>query len=149
MASKEVTAVDGMLRRLTELSRPESLRLLASVPYGRVVFSESALPAIRPVNHMMSDSAVIISMDLGTSILSREGVVVAYEADAIDPVQRLGWSVIVTGVARVVEDSGEAVRYRQLLRPWTSEPCDHIIRICPELVTGYELVADSAARRAS
>jgi nitroimidazol reductase NimA-like FMN-containing flavoprotein (pyridoxamine 5'-phosphate oxidase superfamily) len=148
MTSKEVTAVDGMLRRLSELSRPESLRLLASVSYGRIVFTELALPAVRPVNHVIADNAVLISTDLGMSALSRAGVVVAYEADAIDPVQRLGWSVIVTGVAQVVQDPDEAVRYRLLLRPWTSEPNDHIIRIYPELVTGFEMVAASAARQA-
>jgi Pyridoxamine 5'-phosphate oxidase len=143
-----VTAVDRTLRRLSELSRPESLRLLASVSYGRIVFTELALPAVRPVNHVMADDAVVISTDLGTSALSHAGVVVAYEADAIDPVQRLGWSVIVTGVAQVVQDSDGAARYRRMLRPWTSEPSDHIIRIYPELVTGYELVAEPAARQA-
>jgi hypothetical protein len=72
----------------------------------------------------------------------------AYEADAIDPVQRMGWSVIATGVAQVVADLDEAARYRQLLRPWTRELSDHVIRIYPELVTGYQLVAESPSRRA-
>ena len=31
-------------------------------------------------------------------------VVVAYEADQLDPVRRLGWSVVVTGYASAVTD---------------------------------------------
>ena len=33
-----------------ELAREEALRLLATVPLGRVVFTDRALSAIRPVN---------------------------------------------------------------------------------------------------
>jgi hypothetical protein len=35
------------MAKLAALSRQRSLELLASVPYGRVVFSQRALPAIR------------------------------------------------------------------------------------------------------
>ncbi|MEU8135505.1 pyridoxamine 5'-phosphate oxidase family protein [Streptodolium elevatio] len=36
--------------RLEELTAAEALRLMAGVPVGRVVFTEGALPAIRPVH---------------------------------------------------------------------------------------------------
>ncbi len=45
------------------------------------------------------------------------GVVVAYEADVIDPETHLAWSVVVTGYARPVTDPEELSRYRALLRP--------------------------------
>ena len=40
-------------QRLTELTRGESLRLLGSVPLGRIVFTLHAMPAIRLVNHLL------------------------------------------------------------------------------------------------
>lgn len=129
-------------RGLRELSREESLRLLGSVSLGRVVFSDHALPAIRPVNHLVDGEQVIVRSHTGAAILSaaEQGVVVAYEADAIDPEQRLGWSVVVTGVARLVDDPELAAEYRRRLRPWVDRPMDMVIAISADIVTGFELV---------
>ena len=78
-----------------ELSRVEAMRLLASVDYGRVVFTLNALPAIRPVNHLVDDGRIIIRTRLTTTISTvvgsaRSGVVVAYEADNFDPQSQAG-----------------------------------------------------------
>ena len=64
---------------------------------------------------------------------------VAYEADAIDPGTGLGWSVIVTGIARQVTGHHEAARYEQLLQPWVAGDMSQVLRISPEIVTGYRL----------
>jgi len=130
-------------RMLIELSPDESVRLLSSASMGRVAFSARALPAIRPVNHLVDDDHVIIVTDTGASITSglRAGgqTVVAYEADEIDQAQRLGWSVVVVGVARQVTDPGEAAAYRRSLRPWVAGSKDQVIAIHIDLITGYRL----------
>lgn len=41
------------MRSTEQLDRSEALRLLGTVPLGRVVFTHQALPAIRPVNHVV------------------------------------------------------------------------------------------------
>ena len=46
-----------------------------------------------------------------------DGVVVCYEADELDPVRHTGWSVIATGMARLVRDPDAITRYQQLLEP--------------------------------
>jgi hypothetical protein len=132
-------------RRLQEITKAECLRLLGSVSFGRVVFTQHALPAIRPVNHLVDDGAVIIRTHLGAAVLSAVGLVVAYQADAIDPLEHLGWSVIVTGVARHVDDPDDIARYEQMLHPWVIAEMDQIIRIQPTIVTGYALVAQACA----
>ena len=127
---------------MVELTRRECMDLLASVPLGRVVFTLRALPAIRPVNHIVDDGAVIIRSRLGSGITSAMPggqVVVAYEADCIDTEARTGWSVVVTGMARLVRDPADVARYEQALRPWVDRAMDCVIRIEPELVTGYRL----------
>jgi nitroimidazol reductase NimA-like FMN-containing flavoprotein (pyridoxamine 5'-phosphate oxidase superfamily) len=130
-------------RRLTELTRDEAMRLLATVSLGRVVFTERALPAVRPVNHLVDESGVIIRSHVGSAIVAiagrTEGAVVAYEADEIDPSSHVGWSVVVTGVARLVSDQIEVARYEQMLRPWLAGNMEYVIRIIPELVTGFRL----------
>jgi hypothetical protein len=131
-------------RVLEQIDVAGCLRLLGSVSLGRVVYTEKALPAIRPVNHVLDGGAVIIRSHLGGALAravgSTRGVVVAYEADAIDPVEHVGWSVVVTGVARLVADSREVARYEGLLRPWVDIAMDCVIRIEADLVTGYRVV---------
>jgi pyridoxamine 5'-phosphate oxidase-like protein len=131
--------VDSSPRRLVEPTTNESLRLLGHASFGRIVFTAQALPAIRPINHIVDRDAVIVRTHLGAATGDAVGVVVAYQADEIDPIDHVGWSVTLTGIARLVHDPGEVARYRELLRPWVNGQRDEIIRIQPELVTGYRL----------
>ncbi|MEV0167229.1 nitroimidazol reductase NimA-like FMN-containing flavoprotein (pyridoxamine 5'-phosphate oxidase superfamily) [Nonomuraea fuscirosea] len=135
-------------RRLQELPPAEALRLLAGVPFGRIVFTRQALPAIRPVNHVVVDGHIVIRSDPGTILgvqVARAETVVAYEADELDGHERLGWSVIVTGVARAVTDPGEAARLKALLRPWVAGGMEQVIRIRPEITTGFRLLPAAGA----
>ena len=130
-------------RELAELPKDEALRLLASVPFGRVVFTARALPAVRPVNHLVDGSRIIIRTSLGSALstdVDGTGTVVAYEADEIDPVTRQGWSVVVVGRALPVTDGPLSARYRQALHPWAAGQRDEVIAISTDMVTGYRLV---------
>jgi Pyridoxamine 5'-phosphate oxidase len=126
-------------RLFRELTRDESLRRLASVGVGRIVFTHQALPAIRPVNHLVDNGQVIIRSHARAALLSALDTVVAYEVDSVSPDDRIGWSVIVTGVARRLKAADALERYERLLRPWVSGELDHVIRVRPELVTGFSL----------
>lgn len=126
-------------KQLTELGRDEALRLLGTVGLGRVVFTEHALPAIRPVNHIVDGGDIIIRSHRGAALTSSVNTVVAYEADEIDADEHTGWSVIVTGIARKVTDPATVARYEALLRPWVDQQMDQVLRIHPEFVTGFTL----------
>lgn len=131
-------------RRLEHLTRSQALELLSSVPVGRLVFTHQALPAIRPVNHLVEGESIVVRTTSGAAITTaagRSGVVVAYEADIVDTAQQLGWSVIVVGTARLLDDEAAAERYRSLLRPWLSGEMDDVITIAADVVTGYRMVA--------
>lgn len=133
-------------RRLRELTRHQALRLLGSVPMGRIVFTVHAMPAIRPINHELVDGDVVIRCHDGAAVWAARGQVVAYEADAIDAETRTGWSVIVTGIAVAVTDAGEVHRYERLVTPWLEGDLQHVLRIRSEFVTGYEFVAPGPER---
>jgi hypothetical protein len=125
------------------------MRLLDSISVGRIVFTARALPAIRPVCHLVDDDHIIIRTDRNAAIISElraeAGTVVAYEADSIDMADHLGWSVIVVGVAHRVIDPDLAAFYRRSLRPWVSGVKDQVIAIHADMVTGFRLVADRAS----
>jgi nitroimidazol reductase NimA-like FMN-containing flavoprotein (pyridoxamine 5'-phosphate oxidase superfamily) len=128
-------------RPTVELTAGESWQLLAGVSLGRIVFTQHAMPAIRPVNHLVDDETIIIRSHLGAAIVARaeDGAVVCYEADEIDPVRHTGWSVIATGMARLVRDPAAISRYEQLLRSWTDSQMNYVIAIKPQFITGLRL----------
>ncbi|WP_040786524.1 pyridoxamine 5'-phosphate oxidase family protein [Nocardia pneumoniae] len=132
-------------RDVVELDRAEAMWLLESAPLGRVVFTRDALPAIRPVNHLVEDGGVIIVRTqlisrLSSAVRGNSPVVVAYEADDIDPIRRVGWSVVVTGLAHTITDPDRIARYEQLLHPWVDKVMDTVIAIEPTIVAGIRLI---------
>ncbi|WP_433454588.1 pyridoxamine 5'-phosphate oxidase family protein [Streptomyces sp. CA-142005] len=147
MTTDNVQTVSTGPRRSVELDSDEALRLLGSVSFGRVVFTRQALPTVRPVNHLLDGGDIVIRTHEGAALTSHTrqagapGVVVAYEADTIDPHTHLGWSVVVTGYAHLVTDPHELARYQALLHPWVNQTMDYAVRIRPDLITGVRLTA--------
>jgi nitroimidazol reductase NimA-like FMN-containing flavoprotein (pyridoxamine 5'-phosphate oxidase superfamily) len=128
-----------------ELAREEALQLLATVPLGRVVFTDHALPAIRPVNHIIDGPDIIFRTGSSAAITTAVdgiGTIVAFEADAIDSARQAGWSVVVVGGARLLTDTMQIERYRQLLRPWAPGTKDDFIAIRTDVVSGVRLTGD-------
>jgi uncharacterized protein len=133
------TQPDGPV--LEELSRAECLRLLASVPIGRISYTRQALPAVEPVNFALHDGAIVIKTDAGGKLAAAtRRAVVAFQADDLDLVRRSGWSVTVVGRCEEVTDPGDIARLDRLrLELWAPGARDHFIRIVPAIVTGREL----------
>jgi hypothetical protein len=125
-----------------ELAREEALRLLATVPLGRVVFTDRALPAIRPVNHIVDGRDIIFRTSSSAAITTAVdgiGTIVAFEADAIDSARRAGWSVVVVGGARLLTGTAQIEHYQQLLRPWAPGEKDDFIAIRADVVSGIRI----------
>ncbi|MER5866354.1 pyridoxamine 5'-phosphate oxidase family protein [Kitasatospora sp. NPDC002040] len=135
------------------LSEADCLRLLRTVPIGRVVYTEHALPAVLPVAfEVAADGHLVLGLRAGSTISrALDGTVAAFQADLLDPVSRTGWSVLVHGRAEVVRDPAE---HQRLLRsgpvPWvggSQQPM--FVRIAPELLSGRRLLpAGQALHRA-
>lgn len=123
------------------LSEAECRRLITAVPLGRIVFTDRALPAIQPVNFLMSDGEVIIRTSSGSKLAAAaRNAVVAFEVDEFDPAICTGWSVVIVGHARVVSENGQLAHLRRLpLRTWAPAAQDHYIAITPELISGRRL----------
>jgi nitroimidazol reductase NimA-like FMN-containing flavoprotein (pyridoxamine 5'-phosphate oxidase superfamily) len=88
------------------LTWDECLDRLRVGSIGRIAVTHRALPAIVPVNYVLSGSRVMFRTEPG-GMLARAcaGTVVAFEVDELDPEGRSGWSVLVVGQAELLDGS--------------------------------------------
>jgi uncharacterized protein len=125
----------------TRLDRAESLRLLAGVPVGRLIFTINALPVVRPVNFALADGLILLRTAADTTVARKvDDMIVAFEADELDPATCSGWSVTVTGRAAVVAHPATIARYQKVpLEPWAPGVRDQFVTITTELVEGLRV----------
>ncbi|WP_062347175.1 pyridoxamine 5'-phosphate oxidase family protein [Herbidospora yilanensis] len=126
---------------LSVLSREECLRLLATTPIGRLVFTFRALPAVQPVNYVLDGETVVIRTAIGSRLAAAtRDAVVAFEIDDIDRETGSGWSVTVLGHARGVTAPEEVARLSALpLMPWAPSAFDHFVTLSTDEVSGRRI----------
>jgi len=126
---------DSVLERLT---RDECMRLMGSVPVGRIVYTRRALPAVELVNFALVDGDIVIRTRAeGKLAAATRGVVVAFEVDSVDLAEHTGWSVAIVGQALAVTDSAEIRRLEVMTPPsWVTWEDGHFITISPVIVNG-------------
>lgn len=126
---------------LQVLSREECLAMLGSVPIGRIVFTDRALPAVQPVRFVLDGENVVIRTGAGSTLSAATGdAIVAFEADEFDAARRSGWSVTAVGPARAVTDPAERARLARLPLPaWAPDGRDHFIVMRPERLSGRRM----------
>src|SRR5690242_15278604 len=106
---------------MEELEPAACMRLLTSVPVGRIGITIDALPAVLPVNFVVHDDAVVFRTVPGTKLdAATKGAVVAFEADSYGSAhERAGWSVLLRGIAEEVTDAEQLAAVRRLpLESW-------------------------------
>ncbi|MEU8518872.1 pyridoxamine 5'-phosphate oxidase family protein [Streptomyces sp. NBC_01216] len=136
-----VTAAPAVL----PLTPSQSLSLLQTVSLGRLVFTEHALPAVRPAAHVLRGEDVVVHIDgegAPTALTAPDGapgVVVAYQTDEIDPLTHLGWSVVVTGYARLVTDLEEKALLGASSHARVGPHPGSLVCVRPDIVRGFRL----------
>jgi uncharacterized protein len=128
----------GAAGELTRLDREECLRLLASVPVGRLIFTVNALPTVRPMNFVLVDGLIVMRAAAHSAVVRKAAdSVVAFEADELDAVACSGWSVVVTGRAELVSDAEMVARYRAVpLVPCAPGVRDQFVTVTTEIAEG-------------
>ena len=88
------------------LARSECLDRLRSARVGRIAVTSRVLPAIVPINYTVVGNTLVFRTRPG-GMLARacDNAVVAFEADEVEPDGQAGWSVLVVGVAELLEGS--------------------------------------------
>ncbi|HET9972139.1 MAG TPA: pyridoxamine 5'-phosphate oxidase family protein [Streptosporangiaceae bacterium] len=123
----------------------ECLRLLGTVPVGRISFLADGEIVVLPVNYIMDGQDPVFSTARGSKLSAAEGQdIVAFEADEYDATTKSGWSVLVNGRAFAVYEDTEIRRLNALdLRSWaTTADRPFWIRIRPTAVSGRLTPAD-------
>ena len=128
----------NQVREAEILSRADCIELLAGATVGRVIMTAHALPVALPVSYALSGEDVVFRAGEGVKLdAATAGTVVAFEVDHIDPHLQMGWSVLVTGLARVVTDPDELVELDRLDVPtWLHPAQERYVRITSGSVTG-------------
>ncbi|WP_112237723.1 pyridoxamine 5'-phosphate oxidase family protein [Kribbella monticola] len=121
----------------------ECLKLLSSVPVGRLVYTRGGLPAVRLVNFHTNHRTVLFATADGDKYrAAQRGDVVAFEADTVDPDRHRGWTVTATGRLSVVDPAEAAlVEHTTPIRPWAANHDQHLIRLTIEVLEGRRLLA--------
>jgi nitroimidazol reductase NimA-like FMN-containing flavoprotein (pyridoxamine 5'-phosphate oxidase superfamily) len=125
------------------LDRKDAVRLLGTVPIGRVaVVVGGGAPHIVPVNFAVDTSgateAIVFRTDAGTKLRAVGRGRVVFEADDYDPKTRSGWSVVVHGDAEEI-DPPPANDDVVDPDPWAGGEKAHWVRIHATSVTGRRI----------
>ena len=122
--------------------------LLGSVPVGRIGFIAAGEVVMLPVNFALDGQDVVFTTGAGSKLSAVEvGQYVGFEADSYDPATRSGWSVVVNGLAEIVDADDETARLGSRgLSSWGGPPADRVwVRIRQVTVSGRRIPAVEAS----
>lgn len=125
--------------------------LLGSVPLGRIGFVSGGEVVILPVNFVVDGQDVVFRTSSGSKLSAVEvGRYVGFEADSYDAATETGWSVVVNGLAEIVDSDVEAARLDRLgLSTWGGGGSDPMwVRIRPMSITGRRISSPVAEETA-
>jgi hypothetical protein len=126
---------------LEVLNQEQCLAHLAAGGLGRLVFSSARGPVAVPVNFEYTEGEVIISTDVAKSLLLESQGIVGFEIDRVDEAMSEGWSVLVTGRIRRIDDPDEILRLASLdLEAWAGGDRHALIALRPDEVSGRVII---------
>lgn len=121
------------------LDEHHCLEYLHSASLGRVAFISDDDIDILPVNYACDGSIVVYRTAAGTRLERAPRARVAFEVDGWDAAQRMGWSVVLKGVALDVTSGNDpfskSLRERNVI-PLAPGRRDRWIAIYPAVITG-------------
>jgi transcriptional regulator with XRE-family HTH domain len=124
---------------LEHLTTEQCADHLSAGGIGRIVLSSGPGPVAFPVNFIFTDGVVVFRTS--DAMVGTITGVVAFEVDHIDETMSEGWSVLVRGHARLIEESAERLALARLdLDPWAGGARLNLVGITPFEVSGRVIV---------
>jgi nitroimidazol reductase NimA-like FMN-containing flavoprotein (pyridoxamine 5'-phosphate oxidase superfamily) len=129
------------VHELQHVEPPECWRLLKTTNVGRLAVSIKNHPDIFPVNYAVVGESIVINSAPGTKLAAAVlGTAVAFEVDALDPITRTGWSVVLKGQAKEINDIEGLLEAEDLdIGTWTDWDKTRFVRLAPDEVTGRRI----------
>jgi hypothetical protein len=130
--------IDG--KGSTVLQVPECQRLLAIAAkerrVGRIGIATDQAPVVIPVNSTLQENQVLVRVGTGFFSQAAAGQLVAFEVDHIDEGAGCAWSVLVRGLATLIEAPTET-EFAAAAQPFVPEPGDMVLMtVRPDILTG-------------
>ena len=120
-----------------ELDVEECLVLLRWEIVGRLAVGRPGqAPTVVPINFVLDGASVVFRTDGGEKFEQLLHQPVSVQVDRFDWYRRIGWSVLVQGVAQICERS-ELMELD--FESWAPGDMEHVIRIVPTSITGRRL----------
>jgi uncharacterized protein len=139
------TQLDRSNNPLEVLSEDQCRELLASRDLGRIAFSIGDQPEIFPVNYAVDGSIVVFRAASDAVLVQAVKGRVAFEVDDWDSDSRVGWSVVMKGVAQEVttgiDPFSSALRERHVF-PLAPGARERWIAIYPAEISGRRFRRD-------
>jgi nitroimidazol reductase NimA-like FMN-containing flavoprotein (pyridoxamine 5'-phosphate oxidase superfamily) len=124
---------------LEALSTEQCHAHLSAGGIGRIILSTGSGPVAFPVNFRFTDGALVFRTS--DAMTAKVSGVVAFEVDHVDEAMSAGWSVLVRGHARVLEEAEERLAAAHLdVQPWAGGARLNVISIDPFEITGRVIV---------
>ena len=132
---------------LDQLSAETCLELLRLHAVGRIAVIHDGYPIVLPVNYRLvenHDGPWILVRTRPGNVIDQAGVNLSFEIDGIDAAHRTGWSVLVRGLLRHIDDAmASRIEDQVDPRPWLTKDRDSWLVVKPVQITGRRLrVAD-------
>ena len=125
--------------RLEILTEPQCRELLASHDLGRIAFPLGADTEVFPVNYSTDGTIVVFRTGSGTKLAESTVSRVTFEVDEWDATTKVGWSVVLKGIAEEVtrgtDPFSQALRAREVV-PLVPGEHDFWIAIYPATISG-------------
>jgi hypothetical protein len=124
------------------MDRDECVERLHSRDLGRIAVVVDGHPVISPVTFAVVDELIVFRVGKRTKLAGAlRGGPVSFEVDDADLAAGTGWSVVVTGWARVATTPAQAEHFATLGLPaWAPDDDDDWIVVHPERISGRRLV---------
>jgi transcriptional regulator with XRE-family HTH domain len=129
---------------LTDMTPAQCREHLAVGGVGRFLYVEAGRgPVAVPVNFRMDRDDVIFRTSpndsMAAAVRQRH---VSFDVDHIDDARSEGWSVLLTGRARIITDPAELDRVQALhVEPWAGGDRPAYVRLMPAQITGRRIRA--------
>ncbi len=123
---------------VTTLSDSESLELLSSKSFGRLVVRRKDDMDLFPLNYIVHEGAIYFRTAEGSKLFTLTlNDDVLFEADHVDHDHQHAWSVIIKGSAHTVDSNEECSKLDELdLKPWLPTRKYNYVKVEPKHISG-------------
>ena len=123
---------------IQNLSEADSLELLATKTFGRLVVRLKDDMDLYPLNYVVSEGAIYFRTAEGSKLFTLTlNHDVLFEADFVDEAEHNAWSVVVKGNAEALKSNAEIEKADELpLKPWLPTLKYNYVKVTPTSISG-------------